>query len=126
MLTNRYQHFFVENTCSTKYLFFLEHHRDRFLNLSDFNIHPDTVKHSNVQLFAMTVFFINSIDDAHKLQSHLDSLCLWTEMWLMRFNVSKCHVMHITQAKLHITDSIYSLGEVSLANTWVLQLKVDS
>ena len=62
---------------------------------------PDIMKHSYFHLLAddcilyKQILFIN---DAQILQSDLDSLCLWADTWLMKFNTSQCHVMHITLA----------------------------
>ena len=62
----------------------------------------------------MTALFINKIIafvvDAYKLQSDLDSLYLWAETWLVKFNSSKCQIMHITQTKLNKINYSYNLG----------------
>jgi hypothetical protein len=38
---------------------------------------------------------IENIQDQHKLQQTLDSLCEWARIWSMKFNVAKCKIMHI-------------------------------
>ena len=38
---------------------------------------------------------IKSEEDAKKLQESLDLLVEWSEKWLLRFNSSKCKVLHI-------------------------------
>ena len=51
---------------------------------------------------------INSQDDARKLQESLDLLVEWSEKWLLRFNSSKCKVLHIgknnPRYEYHIKD----------------------
>ena len=37
---------------------------------------------------------IASIRDAQQMQENLNRICKWAEEWQMRFNVSKCKVMH--------------------------------
>ena len=53
---------------------------------------------TNMRIFAddTKVFStINNIDDQTKLQLAIDSLYEWTQKWLLKFNESKCKVMHI-------------------------------
>ena len=53
---------------------------------------------SGIKMFADdTKMFqvIRSQDDADVLQNNLDSLSEWSDKWLLRFNTSKCKVMHI-------------------------------
>ena len=38
---------------------------------------------------------VNCEADRAVLQAALDELCKWAERWLMRFNVEKCHVVHV-------------------------------
>jgi len=44
----------------------------------------------------MTKIFRKAITPADRLQLQLDldALCKWAEDWQMKFNVSKCKVMH--------------------------------
>ena len=37
---------------------------------------------------------IRNAADAKRMQENLDRICQWAEKWQMRFNVSKCKVMH--------------------------------
>ena len=62
---------------------------------------PDNIR-SKVCLFADdTILFkhIHSESDCEILQKDLDILKNWGEKWLMEFNVTKCHVMSITNKK---------------------------
>ena len=36
-----------------------------------------------------------SEEDKKKLQSSLDALCSWADTWDMKFNVSKCKILHV-------------------------------
>ena len=56
---------------------------------------PDTVR-SNILLFADdTKIFrrVSTIEDAEALQNDIDALNRWSEMWLLKFNTDKCHVL---------------------------------
>ena len=57
---------------------------------------------------------ISSISDADCLQSDLESLHHWEEKWLLKFNISKCHVLKITRAKVHKVEYIYQLHSTPL------------
>ena len=48
------------------------------------------------------------------LQSDLDMLAGWSETWQLKFNASKCKVLHIGQ---HDTNYEYYLGNSKLENT---------
>ena len=56
---------------------------------------------------------ISSINDAVSLQSDLESLQCWGEKWLLKFNVSKCHVLKITRATVHKIEYNYQLHNTS-------------
>ena len=56
---------------------------------------PDTVK-SNVLLFADDTKIFKQVscsDDATVLQEDIDALNRWSDMWLLKFNTDKCHVL---------------------------------
>ena len=58
---------------------------------------PDVVK-SNILLFADDTKIFNkvsSVDDAISLQKDIDALNRWSDIWLLRFNTDKCHVLTI-------------------------------
>ena len=38
---------------------------------------------------------VQKVDDQAKLQNNLDSLEDWSKTWLLKFNYSKCKVMHV-------------------------------
>ena len=53
---------------------------------------------SNAQMFAddTKVFtHINSQDDVKRLQTDMDKLLEWSRTWLLKFNATKCKVMHM-------------------------------
>jgi hypothetical protein len=65
------------------------------LFINDISDHID----SHMRLFADDSIIyreINNIDDCHKLQKDLDTVCDWAAKWQMSFNVKKCHVLPIT------------------------------
>ena len=51
-----------------------------------------------IKLFADDTKIWNTIktqSDSQSLQSDLDLLSKWSDEWLLRFNIDKCHVMYI-------------------------------
>ena len=42
---------------------------------------------------------IRDVDDQNAFQSDLDKLVKWSEAWQMKFNISKCKVMHVGRVK---------------------------
>ena len=38
---------------------------------------------------------IDEVEDSNSLQADLDQLVRWSEIWLLKFNVAKCKVMHM-------------------------------
>ena len=60
---------------------------------------PDVVE-CYVKIFAddTKVFtHVQCEEDCHKLQGDLERLSQWSDMWQLKFNVSKCGVMHYGQ-----------------------------
>ena len=56
-----------------------------------------------IKLFADDTKIWNTIktqSDSQSLQSDLDLLSKWSDEWLLRFNIDKCHVMHIDRKVL--------------------------
>ena len=45
---------------------------------------------------------INNYIDCQELQRDLDNVCNWASRWQMKFNVTKCKVMHYDMAILNI------------------------
>ena len=62
---------------------------------------PQGIK-SQVRLFADDCILYREIkteDDKAVLQNDIDTLCSWESKWQMKFNIDKCHVMHITHKR---------------------------
>ena len=50
-----------------------------------------------IKLFADDIKIWNTVktqSDSQSLQSDLELLSKWSDEWLLRFNIDKCHVMH--------------------------------
>jgi len=78
---------------------------------------PDWMK-SNIRMFADDTKIwtrIKSATDMQILQTDLDSLSLWTNEWLLRFNPPKCKVMHIG----HQISSAYTITQDN--TVWKIQ-----
>ena len=76
-----------------------------------------SVTSSQLRLFADdTVLYkaINSKDDQHVLQEELSNLSKWASDWQMVFNVTKCHLLRITN-KRKPSDFIYSMNSEVLS-----------
>ena len=79
---------------------------------------PDVVDRP-VRMFADdTKLFsrVASIHEVSQLQSDLEALALWSEMWLMPFNQDKCKVLHIGHSN---PTSQYSMGASPIGCTEV-------
>ena len=57
---------------------------------------------------------IDSEESWRFLQDALDSLCNWAERWEMKFNVEKCHVLHLGRTN---ERRIYSMNGTQLITT---------
>jgi ribonuclease P/MRP protein subunit RPP40 len=58
---------------------------------------PDCIKNS-MRMFADDTKVwcsISSLSDSKSLQDDLDNLCNWSDQWMLRFNATKCKVMHV-------------------------------
>ncbi|MES9884607.1 MAG: reverse transcriptase family protein, partial [Sedimenticola sp.] len=55
---------------------------------------PEIV-YANVKMFADDTKLYDLYDKCYSLQDDLDKLMIWSSEWLMKFNESKCKVMHI-------------------------------
>ena len=89
-----------------------------FLFLVYVNDIPDWMKES-VRMFADDTKIwtrVKELQDAENLQRDLDQLQRWSDEWLLRFNVTKCKVMHVG----HKMDTRYYLrdgsGRIELTN----------
>ena len=58
---------------------------------------------------------VENEEDRNKFQEQLDNLWEWSERWLMKFNVAKCHVLHLghKNPRYEYTMGGQSLGETS-------------
>ena len=75
---------------------------------------PDAVD-SYVKIFADdTKIFthIKTREDCDNLQSDLDSLSAWSDKWQLRFNVSKCGVMHYGNQREPYSYSMYEDNQI--------------
>ena len=75
----------------------------------------DNIHHSKIRHFADDIILyeqISSISDADCLP--LEFLQHWEEKWLLKFNISKYHVLKITRAKVHKVEYIYQLHSTPL------------
>ena len=66
-----------------------------------------------IQLFADDALLFQTIRsdaDCVSLPKDLDTLYSWSRRWRMQFNVSKCHVLQVTQKDVHY----HSLGQENL------------
>jgi hypothetical protein len=57
---------------------------------------------------------IENHSDVQELQATLDRLCVWANTWGMKFNVEKCHVMHVGR---HNSKAEYTMNGIKLAST---------
>ena len=79
---------------------------------------PDNIS-SSVKLFADDCVMYNTIkgqSDSLQLQSDLDTLSKWQDMWQMRLNATKCFVLRLSHARSP-KQFKYTLGGTTLAET---------
>lgn len=65
---------------------------------------------SYVRLFADDLIlyrYITSSNDCDILQEDINSLCNWEKTWQMKFNITKCFIMHVTHKKSFINHQYY-------------------
>jgi len=80
---------------------------------------PDCICHSTLRLFADDCLLyrtIQSSQDATDLQEDLLAMQSWADTWLMRFNISKCFVMRVTQSKKYKVFHNYQLQNTVLSS----------
>ena len=78
---------------------------------------PDCICHSTLRLFADDCLLyktIKSPQDAIDLQQDLLAMQIWEDTWLMRFNISKCFAMRVTQSKKYKVLHDYQLHNSTL------------
>ena len=81
---------------------------------------PDVVS-SNVLLFADdTKLFrqVSSREDALQLQKDIDALSRWSDDWLLRFNIKKCHVLSMGKFGNIQHTHRYCLGQEELEHVF--------
>ena len=99
-LSNRYQSVRVRNTLSEKCRVLSGVPQGSVLGPILFLVYINDLPSNilaNIKLFADDSKLykgIKHISDAEKLQDDLDTLYEWTQVWGMKFNSSKCHVIH--------------------------------
>ena len=90
-----------------------------------FNIYvndiPDTVK-SPILLLLMTLRFlevaIKTREDYTQLQLDLNCLSEWSLKWKLKFNVSKCNVLHLRTTKQKESINLANLKRSIIRNYW--------
>ena len=130
-LTDRSQYVSVNGSCSNKIPVFSGVPQGSVLGPILFIYYINdlpSVTDCNLKIFAddtKAYTPINSIEDRNKLQLCINNLNNWTEKWLLKFNSSKCKVLHIGEnnpqhdyfitvdgksVKLEVTTSEKDLG----------------
>ena len=77
---------------------------------------PTQVTHSQIALFAddTKIYMpVNDDNDCVKLQNDLNALMSWSRKWKMKFNVSKCKILTVTQRKSPIIFN-YCMDNIKL------------
>ena len=76
----------------------------------------DNIKYSKIRLFADDIILYKEVitTDAQLLQDDLKSLQNWEQIWLLKFNISKCYVLKITRANKHKINFDYQLHSTPL------------
>ena len=64
------------------------------LNLAHINDLPESVK-NKVKLFADDLKLIGNVANSSRIVDDLKQLESWENLWLLRFNPSKCKVIHL-------------------------------
>ena len=80
---------------------------------------PDSISHSTLRLFADDCLLyktIQSSQDSIDLQQDLLAMQSWEETRLMKFNISKCFVMRVTQSKKYKVLYDYQLHSSTLSS----------
>ena len=91
---------------------------------------PDKTR-SKVRLFAddtAIYLAVSNLEDAQILQQDLDHLHLWELDWDMKFNPSKCVVIHITRSRTPVPSQYLLHGQVleSVAGSKYLGVEISS
>ena len=81
---------------------------------------PDVVS-SNVLLFADDTKLFRQVscrEDALQLQKDIDALTRWSDDWLLKFNIKKCHVLSVGKFSNTQYTHRYSLGQEELEHVF--------
>ena len=74
---------------------------------------PDDMNH-NMKLYAddsKIIGVIKTAEDVENLQNDINAAHAWSQRWLMRFNISKCKVMHVGRDKVRSTAEYFMMNE---------------
>ena len=118
-LTNRYQHVKINDSSSNKVPVTSGVPQGSVLGPSLFiyfiNDLPNCAK-SLIKIFAddtKNYSPITSIEDRDQLQSSINQLVKWSELWLVRFNSDKCKIMHLGKNNPHYDYTIKEGDKIS-------------
>ena len=78
----------------------------------------DNINYSMIRLFADDITIYREIEptnDAELLRKDLKALQHWGQVWLLNFNISKCHVSRISRAVKHKVNFDYKLHDTPLS-----------
>ena len=81
---------------------------------------PECVNHSKIRLFADNCIVyrcIHNQQDAKLLQEDINAIQTWTSIWQINFNISKCCLIHFTQATTHKMENTYYLYDTLLLSS---------
>ena len=77
---------------------------------------PDVIEHSSIMMFAddAKIFGqVTTVPQRANIQSDLDNILAWTQLWQLPLNIEKCAVMHLgNKNQLHQ----FTLGNITLKN----------
>ena len=68
---------------------------------------------------------IHDAADFNHLQEDIDKLVAWAQKWQLRFNVSKCYLLHLGKPMINITFRETQYLPVIQLGTWVFLLMIN-
>ena len=81
---------------------------------------PECVNHSKIRLLVDNCIVyrcIHNQQDAKLLQEDINAIQTWTSIWQINFNISKCCLIHFTQATTHKMENTYYLHNTLLLSS---------
>ena len=90
---------------------------DPVLFLVYINDLPDSICYGTLRLFADDCLLYKTIQSPHDaidLEQDLLAMQSWEDTWQMKFNISKCFVMRVTQSRKHKVMYDYQLHNFTL------------